>query len=260
MGRYNSSLTRVQPVFDELWTRDSTGESWLRDLLSLPICGHALSMDGHDFAIKQHFWAPIERKLNPPVSLLSWLIRHPEKLHLSKGAHSRNLRSERRALLYGSEDRMIEALALLRDNPHGKSWHIFEGETQPDVFIATASLVVVVEGKRTEIEPTTHTDWMPGRRQMLRHIDCAWEICGGKKVVGFFMVEANPGREDVPTRWQEFARKTVSADAIASSLPHRGPEEQSAIAGCFAGVTTSQRVCREFCIDVPPEISESLTG
>lgn len=94
-----------------------------------------------------------------------------------------------------------------------------------------------------------------GGHRILRHLDCAWEIRGKKQVIGFFIVQGENGKEEVPVKWQEFAKDTISAEAIASSLPHRGPEEQGEIASCFAGVTTWERVCREFGID-PKTLSE----
>jgi hypothetical protein len=93
---------------------------------------------------------------------------------------------------------------------------------------------------------------MPGRHQILRHLDCAWEFRGRKQVIGFFIVQGEEVREEVPAKWREVAKDTISVDTIASSLPHRGPEEQSEIASCFAGVTTWEKVCREF--DIEPKI------
>jgi len=84
---------------------------------------------------------------------------------------------------------------------------------------------------------------MAGRHQMLRHIDCAWEIAGNRKVIGFFIVEGRASNGGVPEQWLEYARETVAPYSIASSLPHRGPEEQNGIAACFAGVATWQMVC-----------------
>ncbi len=46
-----------------------------------------------------------------------------------------------------------------------------------------------------------------------------------------------------------YASKTVTPASIDSSLPHWGPEERRSIASCFAGITTWQRICREFEID-----------
>ena len=246
MGKHDSSKTRVEPVFHRLYAIDPTGRTWLRKLLCLPICGdHIILPLEADFTIQDHGWGDEEKKLDPPVALLSWLIRHPRK-PLSGELSSDPAKVQKRLdWIAGSEKLMLEGLSLLRNNPSGENWHIFEGPTQPDVFIQTPDLVVVIEGKRTEPEPTTITKWMPVRHQMLRHIDCAWEIAGKRKVIGFFIVEGN-GAADIPARWLEFARQTVSPDSIASSLPHRGPEEQRGIAAAFAGVTTWQAVCEEF--------------
>jgi hypothetical protein len=259
LGKYDSSLTRVVPVFEELSKRDSF--SWLPQLLGLPICGNAISLpEGCDFRVQACDYGEKERKLAPPLALLSWLIRHPERLAQCSAAHDASMPPERRELLAGREGRITEALALLRQHSQGKEWYIFEGETQPDAYIETAGLVVVIEGKRTEREPTTNTTWMPGRHQMLRHIDCAWEIRRRKQVVGFFIVEGAGGLAEVPPRWREFATRTVSSDAIASSLPHRGPEEQREIAACFAGVTTWEKVCRELRIDISSLPESAVPG
>lgn len=239
MGKYDSSITRVKPVFDQLCQKDPTGRTWLPRLLHLPVCGSRVSLPLEcNFTIRRHAWGNNEEKLKPPLALLSWLIRHPHKLAPREAALYASMPKERRELLDGSEVRMIEALELLQDNPLRKKWHIFEGETQPDVFIETSSLLVVIEGKRTEPQPTAKTTWMPIRHQMLRHLDCAWEIRGRKGVVGFFIVQGEDGKEEVPTNWRDFARESVSTEAIRYSLPHRGPEEQRQIGDCFAGVTT----------------------
>lgn len=150
---------------------------------------------------------------------------------------------------------------LFWNDPAGGDWHTFEGQTQPDVFIQTPDIVIVIEGKRTEREPTTSTKWMPDRHQMLQHIDCAWEMACRRKVIGFFIVEGTARDPQVPPQWLEYARQTVSPEAIASSLPHRGPEEQRAIASAFAGVTTWQRVCQEFGIvfEALPDTEDTFT-
>lgn len=151
-----------------------------------------------------------------------------------------------------------EALHLLIDNPKKEDWHIFEGTTQPDVFIQTPHVIIVVEGKRTESETTKHIKWMPGRHQMWRHIDCAWEIKGKKEVFGFLIVEGDGAIEDVPAFWMEETIRTMSIEALTSSLPHREPQEQERIHRCFLGVTTWQKVCKEFRIDwkLLPDLAE----
>jgi len=250
MGKNDSSKTRVAPVFNQLLNDDPTGCSWLPRLIRLPIESNSLSIQPNcRFIIKEHRWGANEKKLNPPVALLSWLIRHPREP--VSGILSSDLAKaeKRRQWIEGSQKTTIEGLSLLRHNPKGCDWHIFEGQTQPDVFIETDDMIIVIEGKRTEREPTIKTKWMQGRNQMLRHLDCAWEICGEKQLVGFFIVEGNESSVEVSSQWMAFAEATVNRATIASSLPHRGPEEQQGIASCFIGVTTWQRVCKEFGID-----------
>ena len=105
---------------------------------------------------------------------------------------------KREALL--NRDKLVigEALALLnRPALPPSDWYILEGHSQPDVFLQTPEVIVVIEGKRTERGPTVRTTWMPGRDQMMRHIDCAWEIRGTRKVFGFYLVEGDGGAEAV---------------------------------------------------------------
>jgi hypothetical protein len=145
---------------------------------------------------------------------------------------------KRRELIEGSDARMRHALTLLRSNPSDEDWHIFEGNTQPDVFIQTPNVMIVIEGKRTEREATKETKWMSGRHQIWRHIDCAWEIRGQREVFGFFIVEGDGLSDLVPSHWMDEVRMTVSQETSALSLPHRGSEEQEEIRRCFIGMTT----------------------
>jgi hypothetical protein len=71
---------------------------------------------------------------------------------------------------------------------------------------------------------------------MWRHIDCAWEIKGKRQVLGFFIVEGEGRSVEVPARWMSEVQITMSQEALASSFPHRGPEEQEGIRRCFIGV------------------------
>ena len=247
MGKRDSTKTRVKPVFDKLYSADKTGESWLGRLLLLPSGGAELTnFQNCNLKICKHGWGDDEMKLNPPVALLSWLIQNPRPPisgSLSKDSKKALIR---RQWIEGSKSRIMEGLQLLIHNPRNEDWHIFEGPTQPDVFIETEDLIVVIEGKRTESKPTTTTKWMEGRHQMLRHLDCAWEIRGNKRVIGFFIVEGKAESRAIPSEWLIFAKDTISPEAISSSLPHRGPEEQLEIKAAFTGIATWQQVCFEF--------------
>jgi len=248
MGKHDSSKTRVVPIFHNLHSRPE--HFWVERLISLPIGGNHISLPPNcDFSIEDIGWGKNEKKLNPPLALLSWLIRNPRKPVSGVLSADPYKAQKRREWIDGSNKVIREGLALLRHNPKQENWHIFEGQTQPDVFIQTPDLIIVIEGKRTEKKPTTTTKWMANRHQMLRHIDCAWEIAGNRRVIGFFIVDGHDADCAVPINWINYAKQTISSEAIASSLPHRSLEEQKGIASCFAGVITWQRLCKEFCID-----------
>ena len=246
MGIRNSSRTRVAPVFNALLA--DGGPEWVSRLLDLVArdSSGVPRWRGLDLSVCDHAWDP-ERPLDPPVALLSWLVRNIEPRHDGRISGSAEAVERRAALLRREPSVVRDALRELR-RPSRNGWHIFEGPTCPDAFIVTPDALIVVEGKRTEPEPTTYTEWMPVRHQMLRHIDAAWEVRGRRSVYGFFVVEADPMEDPirVPNKWKAFVERTRSPDVVARSLPHRGPEEQQGIVDAFIGATTWQRVVGEF--------------
>jgi hypothetical protein len=259
MGKHDSSLTRVAPVFDNLLGQDPSAEGWLSSLLQLPAGGHAgARLVEPQPPLRSWGWGQQEKALAPPVSLLSWLVRNISSTKAAAPDGDSETERSRQLLFAGDPVTVSEALSNLRPGQAPKKWYIFEGMSYPDVYLETDDTLVVIEGKRTEWAPTVKTSWMPKRHQMLRHIDCAWEIRGRRRVYGFFIVEGQGGADavDVPERWREAVATTVSPTAIKDSLPHRGPEEQSAIAACFLGATTWQALCRRFNIlwDSLPDI------
>lgn len=242
-GEFDSSKTRVTPVFDRLQHRP---DNWVRRLVALPQHGAGpAAPEQTDLAFVTGAWGAKERALFPPVSLLSWLIRN---LSVPPGT---SVEDERRVrLAAGDPSTIASALRELRTAGTGKAWHVLEGPSYPDVFIETPGAVIVIEGKRTEPAPTTSTTWMAIRHQMWRHMDAAWEIRGRRLVLGFFIVEGN-GKEgiDPPPQWVQAARDTMAPAAIDGSFPHRSTAERDAITSGFLGVTTWQAVCATFGID-----------
>ncbi len=187
-------------------------------------------------------WAPHEKALSPPVSLLSWLIRNPQLLSKAQVKSQ-----DRRQLFGGDPEKVAEALRLLRSANDVRGWYVFEGPTCPDVFLVTPDALIVVEGKRTESGATTATTWLNGRHQIWRHIDAAWEIRGRRAVYGFFIVESEADLTGgVPAAWASAAAECMTEPALQSSFSHRSALETSAIARCFLGVTTWRRVCNHF--------------
>lgn len=266
--QFDSSRTRVAPVFGRLLQQAQP--DWIVQLLDLAAANGpagAQRWREKDLTLHKHFWGASEKGLQPPVSLLSWLIRNAP--HAGKpepvSENDDEVAAERHKLWRSDAITIERGLKLLRNsrskNGKRERWHILEGATCPDAYLVTKEALIVVEGKRTEAGPTTDTTWMRGRHQMLRHLDAAWEIRGSRAVFGLFIVDAGPAAHatDVPRVWKDAAIATTSPDAIARSLPHRGLEEREEIREAFVGVTTWQAVVAHFGLDHALALPDDVT-
>lgn len=259
MGKYDSTKTRVTPVFDSLLGRDPTGLSWLQQLLSLPKRATGESSSFSDRlrnlgALEASSWGADERSLPAPRSLLHWLLTNASSPSSSYWQKTSSSVEKRKQLLVDRDPKLvIEAIKKLEKTKlPAKKWFVLEGATRPDVFLQTAEVLIVIEGKRTEPGPTTKTTWMKRRSQMLRHMDCASEIAGTRTVLGFFIVESDDDNDrGIPKVWQDAATDTVTKEMLEASLPHRNEDFIEKLANGFLGVTTWQEVCEEFGIVFP---------
>lgn len=238
-GQFDSSKTRVAPVFDALACLGVA--DWPRGLLLLAE-GRVSTIPDLNFAFQRGFWGNDEQGLEPPLSLLRWLVRNVQP--------RAGERSERELLFRRDAATIERALAELdaMTSWPGRKWYLFEGKTFPDALIETPDALIVVEGKRTEPAPTTHTTWMSRRDQIWRHIDAAWGVRGTRKVFGMFVVEGDD-RGDVPAVWMEGLHAARSSEAIAASFPHRAGDEVRQLLECLVGITTWQKVCENFGLD-----------
>ena len=258
MGRYDSSRTRVAPVLDALMDRDSSGETWLLPLLRLGsrsagrlngVTTGAL-LPGHP-----RWWGKKERRLHPPKTLLRWLVANASAPGSDAVWGGPVTRVKRERLVARDPGTIEEALRLLETVAPSRVWYVLEGRSQPDACLETETLLVVIEGKRTERKATTVTTWMPCRSQMLRHMDAAWDIRGSKRVLGLMIVEGSGGASAItPTEhWLKQVNEQVLARTLIDSLPHRSPDDRDRIANGFLGVTTWQNVCAQCAINWPPD-------
>jgi hypothetical protein len=256
MGKYDSSRTRVVPVFDELTASATPSSPWLPPLLHLG--SRSTQLVGFDPGplLPNHgkFWGKTEKRLDAPKSLLSWLVQNASRPSSETLWGGPTTREKREKLVDRDPTTIAEALRLLNTRTQPGVWYVLEGRSSPDVFFETEFAIIVIEGKRTEYAATSVTTWMPNRSQMLRHMDAAHEIRGDKRVFGMMIVEGCGGADAVTAsdHWVKQARKEILEPTLSDSLPHRSVEERQQIAAGFLGVTTWQRVCAEFSIPWPP--------
>lgn len=188
-----------------------------------------------------------EKQLKPskrhPAALISYMA---EKDHT--GASVTNIR--RWQLFFPNPDLPNSraevcraALAELEESydalvPTNRAWYVFEGFTNPDIFIEGDDYVIVCEGKWTEPHITTKTTNLAAdneyRNQMVRHIRRALNYTN-KKVYAFYIVDKNCGYE-----------ADLSTDAFSAQLEQETikiPEyEKAQIIDAFCGYTTRQDI------------------
>ena len=253
-GNHDASRTRVAPVFDALQARRN---DWVRALLLLNRGGKqaAVDLEGLDLKFHKGYWGKTERSFDPPVALLSWLIRNPTPQLLAPPVVP-----ERTLLAEGEPGVVARALHALRTSAAPKGWHLLEGPTVPDVMIETPDALIVIECESPETE-TANSAVPAGRHPMWRHIDAAWEIRGRRRVFGFFIVPGQEPEGGVPPVAEAAFGEALSESVLEANFPHRSIKERDAITACFLGGTTWNIVCKNFSISLaslPRKIHDSV--
>jgi hypothetical protein len=257
MGQRDSSRTRVAPFFDQLLAADPTGLRWLdgliglgsrREIVATVLKGQRLVVDHGPRWGKQEF------SLRPPATLLTWLVRNVSDESVAASKDTGQTLEKRRKLASRDEQTITEAIAAIqgtRDGRYGKRWYILEGDSKPDALLETDSLVLCIEGKRTESGCTTSTQWMGTRSQLLRHMDAAREHFPAKRVLGLLMVEGEGRAEAInpSTHWISECKAQYGQEMLEASLPHRAPAERAEIGGGILGVATWQAACAALNVD-----------
>ena len=164
MGKYDSSKTRVVPVFEALLKADPTGKTWISRVLELPHReGRLPAPEVLNGPLTAYAWGDHEKRLNAPTALLEHLIDNPGSVGDPRILGSGRTARMRAALVAGDSEVVAGAKRLIRSGDRTRGWQVLEGPSQPDVYLETPEVVVVIEGKRTEAGPTTQTTWMPIR-------------------------------------------------------------------------------------------------
>ena len=234
MGINNSSKTRVQPIFKELERRDPLGTIWLARLMRLG--GRKAPANPGTLVAPPCF----EFAAPPPRDFLRWLVEHPGKLASPAYEVSENTKLKRDALRSGETEVREKALAAIDDpdSDHRGKWWCLEGTTMVDCALFSKEMVLFVEGKRTELEPSPHVSWYRGRNQVLRNLDCArWygKIHGLDYYSLLIIEDGDAGRK----------KKASEVDAprsVSSSLPHLSTREREEVIQHYLGFTTWREI------------------
>jgi hypothetical protein len=254
-GIQDLSRTRIAPVFDMLQGRRN---DWVRALLLLNRGGSQSTADleGLDLKFHKGYWGRTERSFDPPVALLSWLIRHPTPQLLAPPVVP-----ERTLLAEGEPAVVARALHALRTSAAPKGWHLLEWPIVPDVVIETPDALVVIECKSPYPNGTPDSAVLTRRHPMWRQIDAAWEIRGRRRVFGFFIVPGQEPDGGAPPVVEAAFGDALSEAVLEANFPHRSTKERDAITTCFLGGTTWNLVCKAFNISfasLPRAIHDSV--
>ncbi len=278
MGQYNSSVTRVWPVFDYLFRKDQTGGSWLTKLVALGGADAAArfgNLGDLDVAL-----ARFERAVPPPLiraiggkaarklatirnafevdippssAFLRWLIENPSRLTwpmvgrsaLTYGAETQRWR---KALVEGDGAARRQALNELEAvgvKESRRRWWAFEGFTSVDCYLETASLVLLVEGKRTE-PISAATSWYPERNQIVRNLEVARALAGGRKNYAVLLCSETP--------------TTLPEGCWQASLPHLSAAERTELQEHYIGCACWPDIAEALCdgLRLPSTVPEAV--
>ncbi len=254
MGKFNSSKTRVLPVFQALRKRDEYGQTWLRPLLEMA------KRDDQAKAAKipEDLGLPLDKlsfecPVDPSKAYLKWLITHPERLSSPPQEMweqwSGETKNKRQALLAGDPEVQAEAIDQLEECSKlpKRAWWRLEGVTQVDCALLTPSTAVFIEGKRTEIGPSKQVLWYQGRNQVLRNLDCAAAYAEIENLPHYFVmlvVDRDVIGAD-PLRQKEVDNVTMP-ETVEKSLPHLSDEERIELLSHYLGSTTWQAIREAF--------------
>jgi hypothetical protein len=279
---FDSSITRVWPVFQPLLQRDPSGLSWLPSILALANHNPALArrlagaltpllpacLEKRPIRAKtlQQFGKPtpimegcFERSLPPSAAFLRWLFRNPQRLHWPRQGNQKYSlvpQAKREALvgLHGSQaqaaaqaDALAELARIGAGRSHGKWWG-FEGISFADCCLETAQLVLLIEGKRTE-SLSTRISWYPERNQLMRNLEVTAEIAAGRDFAVLVIAE-----EPLPP---------LAAQTVARSLPHLSQSEREGLLSHYLGCVLWKDVCQAVGMDydqLPKTVGDWLGG
>jgi hypothetical protein len=245
MGTFDSSKTRVQPIFDALYRRHPSGEGWLDRLLTMG--GRApVNPVG---ALRQQ--PRFEFIASPSKDFLRWMVMNTETwpLNWTEAKMPKHVLEARKFLAKG-EPKRSEALAAIEvagNDPRAYSgWWCLEGPTHVDCALFTERAVIFIEGKRTELAASKGIRFAATSDQIARNLDCAKRYGKEKSLDFYAMLVIEDGDKQ-----RAFIASEVGAQ-IRKSLPHLSPEEAAQVEGHYLDFTTWQAIVEAF--RLPPTL------
>ena len=282
-GSYNSSITRVRPVFQQLLERDA--RDWLPVLLCLSNKGYGkeLAQNPNELLpelIKKRVYrdrviarygfpgikleACFEYPLAPPKAFLTWLIEHPERMTWPCDKSGQELqfssitqkwreyllrRAGTKEYIKAKERAVTE---LMRFGVYGsrRKWWAFEGFTEADCYLETYRLILVIEGKRKE-KTSKDISWYPERNQLVRNLEVVSEQAKAKRKEYAVMVCAET---------EDIGINSLEADA-EKGMPHLNSSERCAITDHYLGCVLWKDLCAAIGIEFNhlPNLVEDVT-
>ena len=250
MGRYDSSRTRVQPVFNELLKMDPSGSQWIGTLLG-PVSDKSPTANWISLNIGKLSSSAEDRfevKFPPPERFLKWLLDNPGRLSwpTEKGRPKRFGENTQlwREKLVGNHGRVAQAeaqkealdqLERLGAVDSLRKWWAFEGFTTVDCVLETDKALLFIEGKRKDtLSPST--EWFEGRNQLLRNLETCSEAARGKEFGVLLIAETDPSLN-------------LTKQMAEMGLPHLRDNERSDLSERFLGVVLWRNLCDATGID-----------
>jgi len=255
MGERDSSLTRVQPVFGNLFQR--TTANWLPALIALGSRSTKCHEGRFDWVGSLRCDPPtaecFEWSVLSPVDYLKALLVSTDRLSAAAKAKPSILKSskdpvvekKRKSLIAGDPETIAEGLGKL-DSGYTRSakgtWWVLEGTTKVDCAIFAEKASIFIEGKRTEPKLTDSVAWDLKRNQVFRNLDALRMVHYlNTEYYVLLIVEAN-------SKASREAEKLDSGYEVAvPSWPHLSDNEaRSLYEKHYLGYTTWQAVADRF--------------
>jgi len=238
LGRFDSSLTRVQPVFNALYSKDTSGLSWVSKLLKL---GSRSSQSYIPDSAQLNNRPIFELSADPPKSFLKWLVSNPHRLTNPNYNCSPETMRKRELLLAGDPATFSEAIGAIDDCKKipGQTWWRLEGVTKVDCALLGEDSVIFIEGKRRELGASRNIAWYPHRNQVLRNLDCAAEYTRQRQLRKYYVMLVVEKRLTVGGSLRQAEIKQITDPAtIENSLPHLTADQRQDLMSHYLGVTT----------------------